>query len=121
MEMEIHPTDREGLTCWPPKVEDIPRELLQQVLDEARESLAAVLPDGYRLVDGQVRRTRADAPDRISIPGVNGLIELRNIPCGARPNSAPKNRNRPKTPSQEHPTSCQPQPTPPKPKPMDSG
>ena len=26
---------------------------------------------------------RADAPDRISIPGVNGPIELRNIPYGA--------------------------------------
>lgn len=83
MEVENIPTDRGDLTCWPPRVEDIPRELLQQVLDEAREGLAADLPDGYRLVDGQVHRTRADAPDRISIPGVNGPIELCNIPCDA--------------------------------------
>ena len=80
--MEKTPTNEKGLTCRPPSIDDIPREALQEVLDEARENLAAALPDGYELVDGQVRRTREDAPDRISIPGVNGPIELRDIPCG---------------------------------------
>ncbi len=70
-------------TSAPPSVTDMPLDVLEEVLDNFHSRLVAALPDGYVLAGGEVRRVREDLPDRITVEGMNGPVDIRGIPYAA--------------------------------------
>ena len=63
-----------------PSVTDMPLSVLEEVLDNFHSRLAAVLPDGYVLAGGEVRRVREGLPDRITVDGMSGPVDIGGIP-----------------------------------------